>query len=180
MINHTFKLLFLISLFFIACKENAPISIYASCCSTNAIDAQIGTGKLYVPNVITPNSDGINDFLHPFGSDEISIINKFEIKSGNTVLFLQENFPVNDREYGWDGTFNGSVIKGVFSMIVTATDVAGTERTLTGEVCTLLCDDPEVGISLNNFFNCKHGTQHDGEGGHDNTLPGFEQNICLE
>ena len=82
MINHSLKFLFLISLFFIACEDETPfvpapeeVSIFASCCSTNAIEAQIGTGNIYVPNVFTPNDDGINDRFMILGNSEISIIN---------------------------------------------------------------------------------------------------------
>lgn len=186
--NHTLKFLFLISLFFIACEDETPfvpvpeeVSIFASCCSTNGIKAEIGTGKIYVPNIITPNNDGINDKLGIFGNEEISIINKFEVKNGDATLFLVENFSTNNGFFSWDGTDNNSIVSGVFSIILTATDINGTEETLTGEVCVLPCglnSDPVM--TFDDLDNCQFGTQHDGEGGRDGGLPSFEELECLE
>lgn len=180
------RLLLLISVFFIACEDETPLeeeSIFASCCSTNAINAQVGTGKIYVPNIITPNDDGINDRLEVYSSEEISIINKLEIKKGDTTIYLINDFlPDNyNSVYNWNGRRSGSAVSGVFSVIVTVTDENGTEATLMGEVCSLPCDPTNDPImTFEDLNNCKFGTQHDGQGRYDEDLPTFEELECLE
>ena len=63
--------------------------------------------RLYVPNIFSPNDNSINNIFTINGGTEVASINYFNIydRWGNLV-FVQSNIPVNDRTYGWDGTFN--------------------------------------------------------------------------
>ncbi len=66
---------------------------------------------VYVPNIFSPNGDGLNDRLTVFGGLEISSILNFRVYSRwGELIYDQNNFPVNDPFLGWDGTFNGQKV----------------------------------------------------------------------
>ena len=65
--------------------------------------------QIMVPTGFTPNADGNNDILVVHGkSKNIIAINSFMLydRWGETV-YERNNFDVNDRTIGWDGTFRG-------------------------------------------------------------------------
>jgi gliding motility-associated-like protein len=64
--------------------------------------------RLFIPNAFSPNGEGDNELLFPYGAKEVAQILRFEVYNrwGNLV-FQQKNFPANDPSYGWDGTLNG-------------------------------------------------------------------------
>jgi len=71
----------------------------------------------------TPNGDGVNDIFIVHGNNSIAEISNIEVyaRSGELV-WKQESFPVNDPNFGWDGTFQGeqmtSQILGYFLEVI--------------------------------------------------------------
>ena len=63
---------------------------------------------LFVPNVFSPNDDGINDYFYVYGNPAIRTVRNLTIfdRWGNKV-FSAQNIPVNDEQSGWDGSFRG-------------------------------------------------------------------------
>jgi gliding motility-associated-like protein len=58
-------------------------------------------------NVFTPNGDGNNDRFFPQGKG-ISVIYSFKVYSRwGELMYEAYNIPINDENYGWDGTFKG-------------------------------------------------------------------------
>lgn len=64
--------------------------------------------RLYVPTAFSPNGDGNNDLLFPFGGEEVIRVIRWRIydRWGNLV-HDRENLPPGDPRLGWDGTFDG-------------------------------------------------------------------------
>jgi hypothetical protein len=62
---------------------------YESCCGVQPVEYKMADHSVYIPNVFTPNGDGINDQFYPFISGEISEVQGFTIFSaeGDTILF---------------------------------------------------------------------------------------------
>jgi large repetitive protein len=84
---------------------------------------------LYLPNAFTPNGDNMNDYfsLHysNISSVSVSIFNRWG----------QKIFTSEDRDFKWDGTFNGNPVEmGVYVYKVRATGEAGKEHTKIGSV----------------------------------------------
>ena len=64
--------------------------------------------KVYVPNIFSPNGDGVNDIVTVFSGSEVAIIKDFKIFSRwGELMFEQKEFSPNDYTYGWDGYING-------------------------------------------------------------------------
>jgi gliding motility-associated-like protein len=95
--------------------------------------------KVYVPNVFSPNSDGLNDKFTVYSNDEVKIIDQLRIYDRwGEFIFELNNFPPNDSHYGWDGTFRNRLIHpGVYVFTVIWTDLDGSKRKLSGDVTLL-------------------------------------------
>ncbi|MBK7342633.1 MAG: gliding motility-associated C-terminal domain-containing protein [Saprospiraceae bacterium] len=92
--------------------------------------------KLYIPNVFSPNGDGLNDVFTVYGNKEVALILELQIfdRWGNEV-FVNTEFPPNDEKYGWDGSFrNATMDPAVFVYWTRVRFVNGLERLYKGEV----------------------------------------------
>ena len=75
-----------------------------------------GEDLLYMPNVFSPNNDGINDQLAPFCSKKVERIEQFTIldRWGN-IHYEEKDFEPVNSGLGWTGTFAGQPSpKGVY------------------------------------------------------------------
>jgi hypothetical protein len=168
-------------IFSISCQDSPPlISKVRNCCETVAIQAQVGSGNVYVPNIFTPDNDGINDLLTVFASSEITQINKIEIRKGSRVIFSANNFTPNSPEGAWDGQKGDEIVKGVFSVEIEVADDTGNNQTFTGEVCSFPCNGNSEKDKRFSTINCAFGTQHNGNGSPDVIMPTFEIFECIE
>jgi gliding motility-associated-like protein len=77
-------------------------------CETSALsDAVTGTtgnpqgNNIFVPNVFTPNGDGMNDVHYVYGNTIASIVMRYYNQFG------QQIFETKDQRVGWDGTMGG-------------------------------------------------------------------------
>jgi len=76
--------------------------------STYTLIVSESQDNLFIPNVFSPNGDGINDFFTLFaapGSGQIASLQIFD-RWGN-MLFERQNLTVNNEGQGWDGRSNG-------------------------------------------------------------------------
>ncbi|MEN8927363.1 MAG: gliding motility-associated C-terminal domain-containing protein [Flavobacteriales bacterium] len=85
--------------------------------------------EAYVPQIFSPNGDGLNDLLFAYG-------NRFE-----TLKFFIYNrwgekvFETTDNSVGWDGTFRGRDAQaGVYVYYLEATILEGEKITLKGDI----------------------------------------------
>lgn len=73
---------------------------------------------IYIPNVITPNNDGINDRLTVYGNIAATGVEVFQIFDRWGGMMWEGTGPgiLNDESLGWDGTYKGQpVTPGVYS-----------------------------------------------------------------
>jgi gliding motility-associated-like protein len=83
---------------------------------------------LYVPNVFTPNGDGINDEFYVPSYNLVS----FDLKIFNR--WGQLLFQTGDSLTGWDGSFKGQTTSGVYVFILKAKGNDGTDYKKTGHI----------------------------------------------
>lgn len=94
---------------------------------------------VFVPNVFTPNSDGINDRFTVYTRKGIESIMALKIfDRWGELVFENRNFVPNNELIGWDGTFkNKALAPGVFAYFVEI-DIPGEGVTLFKGDVTLL------------------------------------------
>lgn len=66
--------------------------------------------SVLVPTGFSPNGDGKNDQLlvHGLEGTQVSIFRVFD--RWGELVYERTDFPVNDRSFGWDGTFRGEAL----------------------------------------------------------------------
>ena len=95
--------------------------------------------QIYIPNVISPDGDGLNDYFNVFGNASIDIVKTMIIYNrwGDKV-FYSENIAVNDDQAGWDGRFNQTdEASQVFTYYVEVKTMDGNTITKAGSIQVL-------------------------------------------
>jgi len=87
------------------------------CEAESAMYVRVSTPRyVFVANGFTPNDDGNNDVLYIQGGKGTTQVNAFQVfDRWGELIFLAENTPLNDANFGWDGTFKGEPMNsGIF------------------------------------------------------------------
>ena len=155
-----------------ACKKEK----YEGCCGTDSVEFLVGNGKIYVPNIITPNFDGINDLLFIGGDTNIVKIANLKIKNGKGETIHTEENP-NLHKIVWEFTSSDNVYQGIFKYSFEVESTDGTIETISGSACSYPFPNDKV-TNFDNCELCKFFTQYDGNGGYDENAPSLETNFC--
>jgi len=95
--------------------------------------------RVFIPNVFSPNGDGINDLFLIYAGDEVVNIKSLRIydRWGEQV-FARENFKANDPLLGWDGYFRSQIVNpGVFAFWTEIEFVDGIVKIYIGDLTIL-------------------------------------------
>lgn len=83
--------------------------------------------KVFIPNIFSPNGDGLNDILTlqknkiPTDNARIAIYDRY----GN-VMMRKDNFDLDNDDFSWDGTYHSQpLVPGVYVMVVELSDFLG-------------------------------------------------------
>ncbi|MCF8237227.1 MAG: gliding motility-associated C-terminal domain-containing protein [Saprospiraceae bacterium] len=92
--------------------------------------------NVFVPNAFSPNFDGLNDLLQPYGSGvgvlEVERLQVWD-RWGN-LLWEGKHFLLNDPQVGWDGNWRGEAMDpAVFVYVMDVIFVDGSKGAYTGE-----------------------------------------------
>jgi len=84
-------------------------SCVSSSYDTFIFDRNCVCGKtLFLPNSFTPNGDGENDVFYPRSSNDIALIQSFQVYNRwGELLFERINIMPNDVQNAWDGSYSG-------------------------------------------------------------------------
>lgn len=108
----------------------------SGCSATSMVNVTITKDRgIFIPNVFSPNFDGINDKFYIMGKGYAQIL-VFQIfdRWGN-VIFSQNQGSINDENIGWDGLFDGkNVENGVFSYYAKVIYLDEIEESFYGDV----------------------------------------------
>lgn len=95
---------------------------------------------VFVPNVFSPDQDGINDRLVVFAK-ETAVINVKSMKimsRWGEAVYADSDFAPNDISRGWDGLHRGKLVdNGVFLWFAEVEYIDGTSEMLSGDVTVL-------------------------------------------
>ena len=96
--------------------------------------------QLFVPNVFSPNGDGINDLLKVYTGPGVAQVNFFTIYDRwGEKLYEDTNFlPADFYLEGWDGRFNGKDMNsGVYIYLAEVIFVDGAVLLYRGDITLL-------------------------------------------
>jgi gliding motility-associated-like protein len=80
------------------CRNTGQVQVIVICKNAN----------VFVPNTFSPNNDGSNDVFYVRGKG-LDRVNSLRIYNRwGELVFEQQNFPVNDPSYGWNGKYKGN------------------------------------------------------------------------
>lgn len=112
------------------------------CIGVDAIFIEVDKNRnVFIPNIFTPEGDGINDFFKPFIGPGVVQINFFQVYDRWGELVHQANgfVPSNDLTgndpNAWDGFFKGKKMNsGVYVYLISVSFVDGVELLYRGDV----------------------------------------------
>lgn len=94
--------------------------------------------ELYVPNIFTPNNDGINDWFSIFTKNGNAFVNLTIFDRWGNKVFHKENIDDNVLSEGWDGTFNGNPVQsGIYTWVATVTFLDGFVLLKAGDITVI-------------------------------------------
>lgn len=104
-----------------------------NCIADDEVCVEVTTNyNIYIPNIFTPNDDGLNDVFIVYGTG----LSKFEM-----LIFDrwgEKLFSSNDQLKGWDGVFKGKISKNdVYPYLIKYTSLDGKTHTKSGHVTLL-------------------------------------------
>lgn len=112
-----------------SCYTIRAINDY-NCMATDEICVEVTTNyNIYIPNIFTPNEDGMNDVFLVYGTG----LTKFEM----TIFdrWGEKLFVSKDQLVGWDGVYKGKLSKNdVYPYLIQYTSLDGQKHTKTGHV----------------------------------------------
>lgn len=94
---------------------------------------------VYIPNVIQPGSNALNDQLVVFGGKDVEGVDLLRVYDRwGEQLFEVQDFLPNDLTKGWNGTFRGDAVQpGVYAYYAVVRFIDGEVKMYTGDVTVL-------------------------------------------
>jgi len=80
------------------CSASDRVSVFVLCNQKN----------VFVPNLFSPNNDGVNDVFFPRGTGLLKIHTLRIFNRWGETVFEKKGFNANDPAAGWDGTYKGT------------------------------------------------------------------------
>ncbi len=122
-------------------STSISVTVYAEgCIDSDFLELLVNPDyEVFIPNVFSPNYDGINDYFTVYGGNSLKRIQELKIfdRWGDQILELN-NFEPNIPEKGWDGTYYQRPLNpGVFVYQVVLEFIDGNFRTYSGDFTLL-------------------------------------------
>ena len=107
------------------CEASDEITIF--------VDKQKG---IFMPNIFSPNEDGMNDLFYVQAGENVKTIKRFLIfDRWGELVFNRVDVQANDPQFGWNGTFRGQDMNPqVFVWFVEAEMLDGSVRIFKGDL----------------------------------------------
>ena len=95
--------------------------------------------NIYVPNVFSPNGDGINDYFEIQGGPDVRLIRGFNVYDRwGAMAFNAVDYPVNSPEGRWQGDHRGQPVEaGVYIYVAVVEFTDGHIEKISGEVLVM-------------------------------------------
>ncbi|MDA9773437.1 gliding motility-associated C-terminal domain-containing protein [Saprospiraceae bacterium] len=140
--------------------EFTPIT---SCCQNDPVIADVGSGKIFIPTIFTPDGNGLNDFFQIVADDNIARIDSFSIITDDAPfrIFWRTNVEDIIPENGFDGLVQGRQGASTFNYFVRVTSIDNVTLDFEGIVCSVPCFEDAILNRPENYYNCAFADQFD-------------------
>lgn len=87
------------------------------CMSFDTVQIRVNTKRpVYFPNVFSPEKDFPNDYFTGYAGPAVEQFTLLRIYDRwGELIFERNDFPLNEPSLGWDGTYRGDKVIGVFT-----------------------------------------------------------------
>ncbi len=94
---------------------------------------------VYIPNVFSPNGDGINERFTLYSNRAMERVLEMKIfHRWGGLVYSASDFPPNDETQGWNGKTNGrEALPGVYTYLIRALFIDGSEEVYAGDITLL-------------------------------------------
>jgi hypothetical protein len=129
-----------------------------ACCCNTLFDA--GIGKVFVPSMFTPNSDGKNENFRIYANPNIKyVVNVHLSNNSNTINIMLDTVWGGTINKNWNGKMtNGNVYNGSFKCDYTVIDNNNTSVNLTANSASYTLSK-KASEYIPNHLNCKFEDQ---------------------
>jgi len=131
--------------FFLRCHDS--LTVIKGCCEDPPLSGIAGNGRIWVPNVFTPNNDGLNDWMMIYCDSIIEIVHLEIRNEDNFVVYDNEHILCIDYAPTWNGRSRDKLVRGLFSYVIEVRAHDGTAQKFTGHICNCPC----IGASDEDF-----------------------------
>lgn len=116
------------------------VTFEGGCTASDAIRVlQFFRGSIYVPNIITPNLDGLHDHLNVYHGELVRNIVTFQVADRwGGIVFRRDHYRTEQEWDGWDGEWRGKPVEmGVYSWFTVVEFIDGTQELYKGDVTVI-------------------------------------------
>jgi gliding motility-associated-like protein len=99
----------------------------------------LGVYKMFIPNVFSPNGDGLNDYFTVFAGDDVKEILTLQVfDRWGGLIYETANLSEGESHDGWDGKRKGKLVEeGVYMYQIRVVFQDGKEREITGSLALI-------------------------------------------
>lgn len=115
----------------------ASVTSVDGCITSDSLTIRVDESRrVFVPNVFSPNNDGINDLFSIDAGPEVSRILSLRVYSRwGAMVFQDLEYDPNIEDRGWDGSYRGALMdNGVFAWTANVEFLDGVTMLLKGDV----------------------------------------------
>lgn len=160
-----------------SCKDKVDkMNVYEGCCDTAPVVMDFNPGKVYIPNIFTPNQDGKNDYFIIYADSGIVEIEELKIFDTDSILLYQYYMVpsgiMHSYHYAWYPYEDGmATYQGKFNYYFKIRNTKGERFELEGSACSYVCDEANP---FDDFSNCGFRAQIDSNWQFDPNMPNLE------
>jgi len=109
------------------------------CVAFDTVTIRVNKARpIYFPNIFTPGESYPNDYFTGFGGPaaaQISLLRVYDRWGG--LIYENQDFSLNEPNFGWDGTAKGQKVEGVFAWYAMVRFIDGAELLYKGDITVI-------------------------------------------
>ena len=114
------------------------LNLISSIGCDSLIKLNLALYDIFIPNIFSPNDDGVNDVFEVYSNEPLIKLERLEIFSRWGSKVYQNESSTSDIAFSWDGTLNQQKVgNGLYSYVLTLLLENGKQKLITGNVSVM-------------------------------------------